>query len=187
LKVVNLFAGPGVGKSTIGAVLYGMLSMGGYAAEYIPEFAKVLTWQDHKAALRDQLYIFAKQDHRLEVLRNQPLDFVVMDGPLPLGALYIDGGYFKNFEPLVMEVFNSYDNVNFFLERDPDMQYRKLGRNQTEDAAALICERTLALLDRYGVPFSRVPVSHRLPGEMFTALTGKTPPLSTQLKPADLQ
>lgn len=177
MRVINLFAGPGVGKSTTGAVLYGMLSMSGYAVELIPEFAKVLTWQKHVTALQDQLYLFAKQDHRLEVLRDQPLDYVVMDGPLPNAALYVQGKYFDHFEPLVMEVFSSYDNVNFFLERDPSRQYQVAGRNETSQRAEEMCRRTLEFLDRYRVEYRRVPISADTAGVLFEMLTGKTPPL----------
>jgi len=179
MKVVNLFAGPGVGKSTTGAMLYGMLQLAGYAAEYIPEFAKVLTWQKHTAALKDQLYIFAKQDHRLEVLREQALDFVIMDGPLLNAALYVQGEYFRNFEPLVVEVFNSYENVNFFLERNRSRTYQQTGRSQNPEQAAQICEQIPGFLDRYQVPFTRVPVTDRCHEDIFTALTGRTWPLTS--------
>ncbi len=178
MKVVNLFAGPGVGKSTTGAVLYGMLSMASYRAEYVPEFAKFLTWQKHEAALRDQLYLFAKQDHRLEVLRNAPLDFVIMDGPLPNSSLYLKGrDYFPSFENLVMEVFASYENVNFFLDRNRAVTYQQDGRNESPEEAQELCARTLELLEKYQVPYSRVSVDHRLPGELFRRLTGREPPL----------
>ena len=177
MKVVNLFAGPGVGKSTTSAILYGMLSMAGYRAEYVPEFAKFLTWQKAETVLRDQLYLFAKQDHRLEVLREAPLDFVIMDGPLPNAVLYQAGGYFPSFEPLVMEVFASYDNVNFFLERNPGITYQPAGRNESESNAQRLCAATLALLHRHSVPFSRVAVDDRLPGHLFQLLTNSPPPL----------
>lgn len=178
MKVVNLFAGPGAGKSTTGAMLYGMLQLAGYAAEYVPEFAKVLTWQNHTTALKDQLYLFAKQDHRLEVLREQPLDFVIMDGPLLNAAMYAQGEYFKNFEPLVVEVFNSYDNANFFLERNPSRKYQHAGRSQDPEQAAKLCERTLLLLDRYQVPYIRIPVTDRCQEVIFKALTGRDWPVS---------
>lgn len=173
MKVVNLFAGPGAGKSTTGALLFGMLQLAGYAAEYVPEFAKVLTWQKHETALKDQLYLFAKQDHRLEVLRGQPLDFVIMDGPLLNAAMYVRGEYFKNFEPLVVEVFNSYDNANFFLERNPRKKYQSTGRSQDPAQAAALCEQTLALLSRYNVPYSRVQVTDHCQEVIFKHLTGR--------------
>lgn len=177
MKVVNLFAGPGVGKSTTAAVLYGMLSMAGYRAELVPEFAKILTWQKADSALADQLYLFAKQDHRLEVLRKAPLDFVIMDGPLPNAVLYLKGDYFRNFEPLVMEVFSSYDNVNFFLERNKELAYQTVGRNESSEAAEELCARTLEILERHAVPYSRVAVDRGLPGKIFRQLTGQEPPL----------
>lgn len=178
MKVINLFAGPGVGKSTTGAVLYGMLSMAGYVAEYVPEFAKFASFANNTSALKDQIYMFGKQHNRLDVLRRSTLDFVVMDGPLPLACLHTPSGYFGHFEPLVMEAFASFDNVNFFLERSTDIRFQSEGRNEDELGARLLCERTEALLLRYDVPFTKVRASSALAGELFVRLTCKVPPLS---------
>ena len=42
---VNLFGGPGTGKSTTSAAVFSLLKMHGVNAELITEFAKDLTWE----------------------------------------------------------------------------------------------------------------------------------------------
>lgn len=178
MKVVNLFAGPGVGKSTTGSVLYGMLSMAGFAAEYVPEFAKFASWAKHEAALSDQVYMFSKQENRLHVLKNHQLDYVIMDGPLPVATLFTPDSYYRHFEPLVMEVFADYQNVNFFLERNEALPYRNLGRNENEASARELCLKLEALLDRYAVQRDYLKVGADTAGLIFTKLTGLPPPLA---------
>lgn len=177
MKVVNLFAGPSVGKSTTGAVLYGMLSMAGYAAEYVAEFAKFATFAKLRSALTDQLYMFGKQHNRLHVLRNAGLDYVVMDGPLPQAVLFAPQKYFRHYEPLVIEAFNSYDNVNFFLQRNPAHAYRKVGRNESEEESHRLCERARELLDKHRIPYHVEQVDGRVAARIFERITGRPAPL----------
>lgn len=172
MKVVNLFSGPGVGKSTAGAMVYSLLSMAGYAAEYVPEFAKFASFANNRSALDDQIYMFAKQGNRLQVLREQGLDFVVMDGPLPLALLYTPEDYYPSYRSLVWEVFDSYDNVNFFLVRNPDIAYRAVGRNQSEAEAEILCQRTRTLLDDRGVPYRELPADALIARRVVEALIG---------------
>ena len=42
--IVNLYGGPGCGKSTGAAYLFSKLKMAGVDAEYVPEFAKDKVW-----------------------------------------------------------------------------------------------------------------------------------------------
>jgi len=121
MKVINLFAAPGTGKTTTGQILSGLLSMANFKVEYIPEFAKFATLSRNRAALSDQIYMFAKQENRLNVLRDAGLDYIVMDGPLPIALLFQPADYYQGYEPLVMEVFRSYENLNFYLSKNPEV------------------------------------------------------------------
>lgn len=158
MKVINLFAGPGAGKSTTAARVFSELKHRGIEAELVTEYAKVLTWADRAKTLRDQLYVFAKQDHKLEILREHPVEYAVSDSPLPTSLLYSAKDYFASFEPLVWEVFNSYENINFFLRRVKP--YQTVGRTQTEDEAREICDRTRRMLLDHNVPFVDIICDH---------------------------
>lgn len=181
MKVVNLFAAPGTGKTTTGQLLSGLLSISNYKVEYLPEFAKFATLSNNQSALSDQIYMFAKQQNRLHVLKNAGLDYVIMDGPLPIALLFQPPGYFKLYEPLVMEVFQSYDNVNFLLQRNPDLPYKTLGRNETEAQAKALDRQVRDILERYALPHETFVVNQALPFILFERLTGVTAPLQPSL------
>jgi hypothetical protein len=176
MKVVNLFAAPGTGKSTTGQILAGLLSIAQYRVEFVPEFAKFATFANNQAALGDPTYMMAKQSNRLHVLRNQPLDFVVMDGPLPTVLLYTPEDYYRHHEPLVMEIFNSYENANFLLESNPDIPYQTHGRLQNKQESAALARKLDKLIERHAVPVQRELVKPQLAMTLFTALTGHKAP-----------
>lgn len=175
MKVVNLFGPPGTGKSTVAAMLFGLLKMNQHESEFVPEFAKVLTWSEHHVALRDQLYVFAKQHHRLEMLRVQPLEYVVSDGPLLNSLIYAPDNYFTSFPPMVLEVFHSFENVNIVLERE-NHAYSSIGRYHSEAEAAVVNDRCEQVLTEYGIPVhARMPVGASTPADIFKLLTGVAP------------
>lgn len=176
MKVVNLFAPPGTGKSTTGQILSGLLSLQNFKVEYVPEFAKFATWSNNTSALRDQIYMFAKQENRLEVLSRANLDFVVMDGPLPLALLFQPENYYSFYEPLVMEVFNSFRNVNFYLRRNESMPYKTSGRNESEEEALKLDGKLRELLARHSVKSKEYVVDTSLPFKLFEDVTGQPAP-----------
>lgn len=154
--VLNLFAGPGAGKSTAAAETFALLKKQGFEVEYVPEFAKILTYMKADTVLRDQLYLFAKQNHRLEVLRDAGLDFVVMDSPLPISVIYQPKHYLVTFDPIVREVFEGYDNLNFLLHRNHGRPYSTIGRNEDETTARGICSRIQQLLVKWEIQHTEI-------------------------------
>ena len=88
LNVINLFGGPGCGKSTTAAGLFHLMKLNEMNVELVTEYAKDLTWEERFGTLaNDQLYVFAKQQKRLQVLKNK-VRYVVTDSPLILGLSY---------------------------------------------------------------------------------------------------
>lgn len=177
MKVINLFASPGTGKSTTGQILSGLLSIADYKVEYIPEFAKFATFSKNTAALSDQIYMFAKQENRLNVLKDANLDYVIMDGPLPIALLFAPEDYYKGYEPLVLEVFNSFDNLNFFLKRNAGMGYKQEGRNENEKEAFALEQKLLGILDRHAVAYEEFEVNKTLPHVLFEHITRESAPI----------
>lgn len=130
--VINLFGAPGAGKSTGAAIVFAELKKRGVNAELVTEFAKDKTWEHNAMALGCQEYVFGKQSYRLARCRAD-VDVIVTDSPLPLSLLYVtdpallgDGA----FQKVVMNVFNSYNNLNYYVVRVKP--YNPKGRNQTE-------------------------------------------------------
>jgi len=177
MKVINLFAAPGTGKTTTGQILSGLLSMANFKVEYIPEFAKFATLSRNRAALSDQIYMFAKQENRLNVLRDAGLDYIVMDGPLPIALLFQPADYYQGYEPLVMEVFRSYENLNFYLSKNPKFAYKTHGRNENEEESRQLDQLLRSVLALHEVQCQEFVVDTSLPFELFRQVTGQEPPL----------
>jgi hypothetical protein len=56
--LVNLYAGPGAGKSTGAAYIFAKLKMAGVDCEYVSEYAKDRVWQEDQFPLKHcQLYV----------------------------------------------------------------------------------------------------------------------------------
>lgn len=129
--VVNLCGAPGAGKSTGAAYVFSKLKMAGVNAELVTEFAKDKTWEDAHKVLENQLYMLAKQYFRLTRCEDQ-VDVIVTDSPLILSLVYNSHperlGY--NFERLVLDLYNYYDNMTYFINRVK--KYNPAGRSQTE-------------------------------------------------------
>jgi tRNA uridine 5-carbamoylmethylation protein Kti12 len=85
--VVNLFGGPGCGKSTTSAGLFHDMKKKSLNVELVTEYAKELVWSDSISAMSDQLYLLANQNRRLDRLVGK-VDYVITDAPLLLSAYY---------------------------------------------------------------------------------------------------
>ena len=153
LKVLNVFGGPGAGKSTTAAGLFFEMKKRQIEVELVTEYAKDMTWEKRHNVLSDQLYILAKQNRRVQRLAGQ-VEWVITDSPLLLGTVYQTPDYFSTFESFAMEVFNSYDNYNFLIGRD--FAYQAAGRNQTADEAVEVDDLIKNMLDQKGVNYHRV-------------------------------
>ena len=127
--VINIFGVPGAGKSTLALGVAHALSVAGHRVELIQEFAKEKVWEEAFKVLEDQNYIFAKQARKMNRV-NGKVDYIVTDSPLMLSHLY-GADKPQAFLDLVTETFNSFNNVNIFLERGH--KYDPVGRIQTED------------------------------------------------------
>lgn len=128
--VVNLFGGPGTGKSTNAALTFGKLKVRGITAEYIPEYAKDLVWEERHHALSYQPYLSAKQIYRIQrVIGKVPV--IITDSPILLSLIY-GKDFLPGFADHLWEVWDSWDTMNFFLIRDDEKHpYVPLGRTQS--------------------------------------------------------
>jgi adenylate kinase family enzyme len=148
MKVINFYGGPGSGKSTTAAGVFHEMKMQGYSVELVTEYAKDVTWEKRFDLLEDQAYVFAKQNRRLARLKNQ-VEWVVTDSPLPLSLLYMPKDYFKTFEPLAMEIWNSYQNISFIMRRH--FEYQTTGRKEDIDAAHRLDSDLDAFFSKYQI------------------------------------
>ena len=153
---MNLFGGPGTGKSTLMAAIFAKLKSKGYDCEMCPEFAKELVWENRLETFSDELYLFAKQNHRLFRLIGK-VDIVITDRPLYLSIPYYNyyKGRYQSYENLVKDTFESYNNLNIFLERRK--KFMQNGRNENEQESKEFDERFRDCLDKAGYPYAMFP------------------------------
>lgn len=141
MLVLNLFGGPGSGKSTMAARVFSELKEKGYNAELVTEFAKDLTWEESHKVLDNQTYVFAKQYHRLWRLKGN-VDIVVTDSPIIFSLIY--GETSSLFRMFVVDEFKKFDNINVFLKRVK--KYNPKGRTQTLEEAIKIDDRIKSMM-----------------------------------------
>ena len=124
-KIVNLFGGPGIGKSSIAAGLTYKLKKKHINCDNPYEFPKALAWDENHSAIQDQLYVLANQ-HRGIVKSYGKVDYIILDSPILLSLVYRlvykattypSTLYGESFDKLVLDIFNKYDNINILLER----------------------------------------------------------------------
>lgn len=152
--VVNLSGSPGAGKSTGAAYIFSKLKQLGVNCELVGEFAKDKTWEHNTTALNCQEYVFGKQSYRLARCRND-VDVIVTDSPLPLSIIYNNNSAIADsYARLVMDVFNTYENINFFINRVKP--YNPKGRNQTAEESDQISLRIKDLYKSLNISYMEI-------------------------------
>ncbi len=170
---VNLFGGPGTGKSTTAAGIFYSLKSAGEKIEYIQEYAKELTFGKDFTKLSDQLLILGEQHHRLHRLKGQ-VNYIVHDSPFIMGLTYLQQDphlprdmYYE----MVVTMFKSYDNLNIFLQRDIEAHgYQEYGRNQTLREAEYKDMEIKQMLDLNKIPYITIVVGPNTVEEIITCL-----------------
>jgi adenylate kinase family enzyme len=144
-KIINLYGGPGTGKSTGAAYIFSMLKMHNINCELVTEYAKDRVWQEDFKTLKNQIYVDGKQYQRIMRLRGQ-VDYIITDSPILMGINYIpdDVTWKHEFAEVLFKIHCEDPSLNVFLKRVK--QYNPKGRFQNEDEAKIIDSNILNLL-----------------------------------------
>ena len=148
--VVNIYGGPGSGKSTTAAGVFCLLKIHEINCELVTEFAKDLTWEERHKTLNNQFYILAKQYHKMWRLPDD-IEVIITDSPIIFASLYSEEEIIKQ---MALHYFNNQNNLNFFLKRVK--KYNPLGRSQTESEAKQIDLQNKQLLEDEDILYSIV-------------------------------
>lgn len=143
--VINLIGAPGTGKSTLASELFSKMKWSGYDVELVSEYAKELVWEERKETFKNELYLFAKQHHRIFRL-NKKVKYIITDRPLIL-SLFYNYKYGDNsleFKNIVMHEINKFKNINIFLNRTKP--FVEKGRNQTEEESDEFAKEMLRIV-----------------------------------------
>jgi hypothetical protein len=123
-KLINLFGGPGIGKSGIAAGITYKMKKKHIKVNNPYEFPKRLAWDNNIPAISDQLYVFANQ-HRGIAECYGKVDYIVIDSPILFSTIYhryYTKGYpaemyGKVFHDMVIDLHRRYGSINILLER----------------------------------------------------------------------
>ena len=161
---INIFGGPGAGKSTAALHLASDMKKLGMNAEFIPEYAKDLVFAREDIKLSDQLHILGEQHHRIFRLKDK-VQYLIHDSPFVMGLVYLQEDAHlpaKIFEQLSVTLFKSYSNLNIFLERNPSFEFQQIGRQQNHQDSLRKDVEIKTLLARHNIPFCSLSVQENL-------------------------
>lgn len=167
MKVINVIAGPGTGKSTLASGLYHEAKRRGWNVELVTEVAKDLVWEGRHCALSNQAYVFGRQVQRIHRLEGQ-VDYVITDSPFLLSAIYAPADYPAEWEKVVVELWKRYDNTVAFLERGPWFDDR--GRVHSLQQSVEIDQKIAVLLQKHNITYTQVDCGYSNPGEVLDAI-----------------
>lgn len=149
--VINMFAGPGAGKTTCAWEIASKLKKLGFVTEYVGEYAKELIWEGKEDLLEGtavkQKAVYDEQKHRIDRLLGK-VDFVVTDSPPVLSMVYLKEPA-PEFERQMLEDFHKYHTFNIFIERS--LHYEREGRLQTIEEAKAIDRSVKSFLKENGI------------------------------------
>jgi hypothetical protein len=136
--IVNVWGGPGIGKSTTAAEVYVLLKKLGMNVELAHEYAKARVYRQHPIKKYDELYTFAKQLH-IESPMYGKVAYIVADRPVAMSAVYARvcddrTGVAAAVERCIAEQKrDGIMHVDFILKRS--VKYNPEGRFHTEEQA----------------------------------------------------
>lgn len=146
---INLFGGPGTGKSTLCAKIFVALKMKGFEVEMAPEYVKDLVWEESFKKIENQLYIFGKQHNRIYRLLRK-VKVIITDSPLLNSIIYYKGEN-PHFPQMVLCEHNAMNTLNFYIPRT--FEYVENGRTQDLKGAKEVDEKYRDFLDENGVSY----------------------------------
>lgn len=157
--VINLFGGPGSGKSTIAAGLFYELKKRGYEVEMVREWVKQWAWEGKEMTYKDQMVVFGHQVLEETALYGK-VDIIITDSPLILSSFYEGINYKSHYlvpaAKKIMELAEK-DKVNYWnLLIKRSWPYQSKGRFQTEAQADDLEKKMEQFLKSHSLTYEHV-------------------------------
>ena len=156
IRRINLYGGPGSGKSTNASMLFAtcksMVADQKLDAtfELIQEEVKTWAYEGRRPIGFDQVKLFASQMNREELPLRNGVDFVISDSPLLLNLAYAKKncsvGTYEGLRQIWAEFELQYPSFNIFLCRG-NKPYVSNGRFETHDEAKKMDEAIIEMLN----------------------------------------
>lgn len=152
-RIINLYGGPGTGKSTSAAYLYYRAKSEGVNVELVREYVKDWAWEGRTIGAYDQIYFMGKQVRRESLLYGK-VELIVTDSPVLLGVYYAElaGRHIGRGVRHATEAFydqaqhDGHRHHHVLLERSKP--YNQAGRYQTDEEARIIDGGIRGVLDQ---------------------------------------
>lgn len=157
--IINLYGGPGTGKSTSAAHLFYLLKIQNQNAELVREYVKDWAWEGRKININDQIYFLGKQVRKESMLYGK-VDWIVTDSPVMMNLYYaqqycpptitsgvksLNLAFYKQAED------DGHKHIHVFLKRTKP--YLAEGRYQSEAEARRMDSEVKEMLVNLGVSF----------------------------------
>lgn len=162
---INLFGGPGSGKSTTAADLFAKLKRKKVSVEHVGEYVKAWAYQKRQVKKWDQVYLFGKQQQYEYRYLSTGVKNIVTDSPCFLSviySLYYGKNAGENIASAIAQLCREYDEdhpcLNVFLNRG-EKEYVQEGRYQDYEAAKEIDQFTKEILWKFNKPFVEINYS----------------------------
>ena len=152
---INIFGGPGTGKSTVAAGMFYEFKKQGRSVELVTEVAKDFVWENRMKTLTMQPYVMMKQFRNLARVQGS-VEYALTDSPIVLGLLYGKLNSIplpKSYYDFLVDCHNDLlsPSINIVLQRS--FAYDTTGRYQTEEHAKELDGEIINLLKQNNISY----------------------------------
>lgn len=134
------------------AHIFAELKWIGINCELVTEYAKDVVWAENYKTLENQIYVFGKQQRRIQVLLDK-VDVIITDSPFIMGISYMKEEA-TPLKDLIVYEFKKLNSLNLFVKRLKT--YNPSGRMQTFEEAKEKDTQIKNLLEIHQVPFEDI-------------------------------
>jgi predicted ATPase len=154
---INLYGGPGVGKSTLAAKFFTFLKQTGINAELVQEFVKQYVYSGRHIKPWEYVHTFARQFEIERLFLQNGVHTIVTDSPLLLQCIYARHHGCPVHADLrrISDCFDrDFPSVNIFVRRHAG--YCHDGRWENEDEAIAMDRVIEETLQHLAIPYTSI-------------------------------
>lgn len=151
---VNLFGGPGAGKTVMAARMFAGLKMMGVEAMNPEEHAKLAILSGRPWLLDEQIIMAGKTMETMFNLKDKA-SVIIMDSPILLCSVYGKREP-PAFHSLIEDVHKRFNHVNIMVIRDEKAGYDPSNRREDQEQALLIDHLLTNKIESIGEDFLSV-------------------------------